>query len=82
MGRDEGEGGWGGRGGSGRREREIYTVFPQHLNWIGCNNALTIQYQNGKYSLSLTPTHSSVERREEEKEGERWRGRRKRRRGG
>lgn len=51
------------------REREIYTVFPQHLNWIGCNNALTIQYQNGKYSLSLTPTHSSTERREEEEEG-------------
>lgn len=70
MGRDDEEGGRECRKRDREGEREIYTVFPQHLNWIGCNNALTIQHQNGKYSLSLTPTHSSVERREEEKEGD------------
>lgn len=62
--------GRGGRGVERETEGEIYTVFPQHLNWIGCNNASTIQYQNGKYSLSLTPTHSCVARREKKKEGE------------
>lgn len=63
MGRGRGEG-------VEYRKREIYTVFPQHLNWIGCNNALTIKYQNGKYSLSTTPTQCGEERQEER---ERWR---------
>lgn len=54
------------RDGGVRGEGGSYTVFPQHPNWIECNNALTIQYQNGKYSLSLTPTHSTVEMRKEE----------------
>lgn len=63
MGRGSGEG-------VEYRDREIYTVFPQHLNWIGCNNALTIKYQNGKYSLSTTPTQCGEEREEGR---ERWR---------
>lgn len=65
--------GRGGRGVERETEGEIYTVFPQHLNRIGCNNASTIQYQNGKYSLSLTPTHSSVEKKKEgEERRRRW----------